>query len=190
MAAAARSAGDGPPQSRPRCPCQTRDPSGRQTDLGLRAAPSRCGGRGAEGLRCPGSPSSSEPLPPPPSSWVSRYRPCSAKGARGGISRGGISRRGRGHPDLPSSRGRCPAAARRLGFGVDRPWRSRGDPGSCGDPGSRDPERAARPRGGGYATAEGVRGGGCVVPAAKAALGGEVRGPSAAGGTAEALGAT
>lgn len=140
VAAAARSAGDGPSQSRPRCPCQTRDPSGRQTDLGLRAAPYRCGGRGAEGLRCPGSPSSSEPLPAPPSSWASRCRPCSAKGARGGISR-----RGRGHPGLPSSRGRCPALACRLAFGADRPWRSSGDPGSCGDRWSRDPELAAHP---------------------------------------------
>lgn len=74
VAAAGRSVGDGPSRSRPRCPRQRTDPSGRQTDLGLGAAGSQGGGRGAEGLRRLGSPRSLQPRPPQPRRRVSGRR--------------------------------------------------------------------------------------------------------------------
>lgn len=120
VAAAGRSVGDGPPRSSPRCPHQTTDPSGRQTDLGVGAAGSRGGGCGAEGLRRLGPPRSPEPRQPQPRRRVSGCRLRSGTRAGGWILRPGPRPR-----VLPASRGRCCTPVRRLAFQAARPRRNR-----------------------------------------------------------------
>lgn len=94
------------------------------------------------------------------------------------------------------TRASCPPEGAARAWPADWPSERTGRGGAAGTPGAAGTVGAAirssrpTPHGGGCATEEGVPGGGCVVPEAKAALGGEVRGPSAAGGTPEALGAT
>lgn len=103
VAAAGRSVGVGPSRSCPRCPRQPTDPSGRETDLGLGAAGSRGGGRGAEGLRCLRPPLSPRSRPPQPRRRVSGGGPRSGTRAQGGGRR----------RVLRSSRGRCGGRVRR-----------------------------------------------------------------------------
>lgn len=127
---------DGPPRSRPRCPSQTTDPSGRQTDLGLRVVP--YGHGAAESLSCPGSHRSPEPRPRPRRRQVSGRRPRSVTGVRELVSR-----RAWRHRSLRSSRGRCPPRP------ADPPSERAGPSGVSGAPesGAGVPQPARCPHG-------------------------------------------
>lgn len=160
LAATGRSVGNSPSRSRPRCPRQTTDPSGRQTDLGLGAAGSRGRGRGPEGLRRLGPPVSPQPCGWQPRRPVSRPLPRSETRTPGRTSRPGSGTVSSGPPEGAAAVRSADQLFKRPGLG-----------------GAASSSCPASSVSGGGATAEGVRGS-------------EVRGPSATGGRPEGSGST